>query len=85
MMRKTTFITIIIQDYNSTYTISCVIGVRPLLMSNDHRPTAAALDNRTGGGGFQIYKNLHFVLPFNGVQIFQFEDNKRKEQEKAQE
>ena len=47
-MRKTTFITILIQDYNSTYTISCVIGVRPVLISNDHRP-GAELDNRTGG------------------------------------
>ena len=52
-MRKTTFITILIQDYNSKYTISCVIGVRPVLISNEHRP-GAAIDNRTGGGGFPI-------------------------------
>ena len=37
----------LIQDYNSTYTISCVIGVRPVLISNDHRP-GVSLDNRTG-------------------------------------
>ena len=28
-----------------------MIGVRPVLISSDHRP-GAALDNRTGGGGF---------------------------------
>ena len=50
MLRKTTFITILIYDYNSMYTISCVIGVRPVLLSNDHRP-GAALDKRTGEGG----------------------------------
>ena len=49
MLRQTAFTTIMIQDYNNTYPISSMIGVRPVLMSNDHRP-GAALDNRTGGG-----------------------------------
>ena len=50
MLRKTTFITILIYDYNSTHTISCVIGVCPVLISNDHH-SGVALDNKTGGGG----------------------------------
>ena len=54
--RQTTFITIIVQDYNNMYPISSMIGVRPVLMSYDHRP-GAALDNRTGGG-ITIWKNL---------------------------
>ena len=63
MLRKTTFVTILIYDYNSTYTISCVIGVRPVLISNGHRP-GATLDNRTGGGGFPIKRNLQNTLIF---------------------
>ena len=47
MLRKTTFITILIYEYNSMYTISCVIGVRPVHVTNDHRPG----EHRTGGGG----------------------------------
>ena len=39
------------------YPISSMIGVRPVLMSNDHRP-GAALDNRNEGG-FPIWKNQH--------------------------
>ena len=53
MLRKTTFITILIYIYNSTYTISYVIGVRPVLVSIDHR-SGEAVDNRTGGGGPDI-------------------------------
>ena len=61
MLRKTTFITILIYDYdNSTFTISSVIGVRPVLVSNDHSP-GAALDNRTGGGGSQ-YRGFYNVV-----------------------
>ena len=41
------------------YTISCVIGVRPVLIRSDHRP-GAALDNRTGGGGSQ-YRRIYIL------------------------
>ena len=50
MLKKTKLITIIIHIVNSTYTISYLIGVRPVLISIDHR-SRAALDNRKGGGG----------------------------------
>ena len=39
-----------------------VIGVRPVLISIDHR-SGAALDNRTGGGMFPISSTLHLRLP----------------------
>ena len=48
MLKKTKLITIIIHIINSTYTISYLIGVRPVLISIDHR-SRAALDNRKGG------------------------------------
>ena len=41
--------TIIVQDYNSTYSISSVIGVRPVLMSNDHRQGWRWIKEQGGG------------------------------------
>ena len=53
MLKKTKLITIKIHIFNSTYTISWVIGVRPVLISIDHC-SRAALDNMTGWGVFPI-------------------------------
>ena len=53
MLKKTKIITITTCIVNSTYTISYLIGVRPVLISIDHH-SRAALDNRKGGGGLPI-------------------------------
>ena len=55
MLKKTKLMTIDIHIFNSTYTISCVIVVHPVLISIDHR-SRAALDNRTEGGGGSQYQ-----------------------------
>ena len=47
MLKKTNIITIITCIVNSTYTISYLIGVRPVLISIDPN-SRAALDNRKG-------------------------------------
>ena len=57
MLKKTKLMTIDIHIFNSTYTISCVIVVHPVLISIDHR-SRAALDNRTEGGGVPNIKYL---------------------------
>ena len=51
MLKKTSILTIITCIVNSTYTISYLIGVRPVLISIDHH-SRAALDNGKGGWGF---------------------------------
>ena len=58
MLKKTKLITINIDIFNSTYTISWVIGVHPVLISIDHS-SRAALDNRTGGGVSQYQVSLN--------------------------
>ena len=49
MLKKTKIITITTCIVNRTYTISYLIGVRPVLISINHH-SRAALDNRKGGG-----------------------------------
>ena len=66
MLRQTAFTTIMIQDYNSMYPISSMIGVRPVLMSNDHRPWAA-LENRTGGGVPNMEKSTMYIIAANFI------------------
>ena len=53
-MNKTrqSFITNVVHDYNSTYPISGVIGVRHILMGNDHRQGRCWIIEQWGGGGF---------------------------------
>ena len=50
MLKKTKIIAIITCIVNSTYTISYLISVRPVLISIAHH-SRAALDNRKRGGG----------------------------------
>ena len=69
MLKKTKFTTIIIHIFNSTYTISCVIGVRPVLLSVDHR-SRAALDNRKVGG-FANIKYITLMYRVALVPLFQ--------------
>ena len=72
------FITKLTQDYSSTYPISYMICVCPVLWSNDHHK-GAVLSLGTGGGGylnkwtisnkyFQIF--LHFGLIYNQFKPF---------------
>ena len=68
MLKKTKLITINIDIFNSTYTISWVIGVHPVLISIDHS-SRAALDNRTGGGGFPISSIFKYPKNTNGVPV----------------
>ena len=44
-----------------------MIGVRPVLMSNDNRP-GATLDNRTGGGGPNMEESTYFIEVRNNYQ-----------------
>ena len=61
-LKKTKIITIITCIVNSTYTISYLISVRPVLISIAHH-SRAALDNRKRGGRvvcqYQVYDNVN--------------------------